>query len=188
MYDNEKLNKYIYVLDLDLLKSICDKLDISYNIHIELPNGFIRKTSEVLHKEFIIQMILDKLLQNKSSKVIYSLKIQCYDTKRLTKKDYVYYGQYKTTNKNIYNLLLELTNNEFRFGAISQKIIKDYWRKNKLITYEQFAKLWMKEYSSGDIKYKELAYNQFMKKYGNTVQWYKLKNDAVDYFTTLGLL
>jgi len=33
--------------------------------------------------------------------------------------DYIYYGEYKTTNNNIKKLLLKLTDNKFKFGALS---------------------------------------------------------------------
>lgn len=42
--------------------------------------------------------------------------------------DLVYYGQYKTTQKPILKLMKSLTNNQFKFGAISQIVIRDFWR------------------------------------------------------------
>ena len=77
------------------------------------------------------------------------------------------------------NLLKELTNGNFKFGAISQKIIRKIWKSNKLITYENFAKLWEKENEKGGINYPELAYNQFMKKYGSTEEWYNHKRNIL---------
>ena len=34
-----------------------------------------------------------------------------------------------------------LTNNLFKFDAISQKLIRYTWRNNKLITYKKFTEL-----------------------------------------------
>ena len=47
----------------------------------------------------------------------------------------------------------KLTNNKFKFGAISQKIIRFIWRKNILISYKEFANLWIKE-NMKEINYK----------------------------------
>lgn len=96
----------------------------------------------------------------------------------INKNDYIYYGQYKTTNKDILKLMKTLTNNKFKFGAISQKIIRLIWKKNKLITYEQFANKWLKENEKG-INYEELAYNQFMKNNGNIKEWFENKNKVI---------
>ena len=68
----------------------------------------------------------------------------------------------------------KLTNNKFKFGAISQKIIRKIWRKNKLITYKKFAELWINENNIG-INYLELAYNKFMKNNGNKDEWHENK-------------
>ena len=51
--------------------------------------------------------------------------------------------------------------------------------KNKLVTYEDFAKLWVNENKKGGINYPELAYNQFMKKHGSTEEWYKHKKNIM---------
>ena len=72
----------------------------------------------------------------------------------------------------------KLTNNKFSFGAISQKIIRLTWRKNKLITYKNFAEKWMKENEKG-INYEELAYNQFMKANGNIKEWHENKKKVI---------
>jgi len=178
------IKKHIYVLDIKSLKQICNNFGISYNIFIEL-NSSIKNTNEILHKEFIINNILYKIKTNKNIKIIYSKNIQNYEnTNNLTENSYVYYGQYKTTDINVYNLLKNLTFNKFKFGAVSQKIIKSYWKDNILITYKQFANLWLEE-SKTDVKYKELAYNQFMKKSGNKTEWKKLKNESLNFLRIL---
>jgi len=181
--------KYIYVLNISQLKEICENYDIEYNIYIELENGSIKKTSEILHKEFIINNILNKLEHNRCNKVIYSSKIQNYEkTDNLDINSYIYCGQYNTTDNNIKKILKMLTDDKFYFGAISQKIIKKYWMENKLITYKQFAKLWLNEYKLGEINYDELAYNKFMKKHGSKDKWLKYKSKVLIFFENNYLL
>lgn len=174
--------KDLYILDIPTLKKICNKYNIDYNIYIELKNNNIKKIQGINHKEFIINDIIKYLLTKKiPKKTIYKLIIQNYDSlEYIDENMYIYYGQYKTTNKNILKLLKKITNNLFYFGAISQKLIKYYWKKNKLITYKEFAKLWLIEYNNGDIAYPELAYNQFMKLNNNKNEWFKYKQKITD--------
>lgn len=141
------------------------------------------------NKEFIINKILNVLHGKKDRKIIYSKMIQNYETtQHLKKSNIVCYGQYKTTDKNVKNLMINLTNGKFKFGAISQKIVKKHWAQNKLLTYDNFSKLWLKEYDNGLINYDELAYNNFMKKYGDKKKWFAEKAKIVVTFKTMGLL
>ena len=177
---NDEVIKYLVFLNMKQLKSICDKYSIFYNIFIEKDNKIL-KTSEVDHKETIINNISYYLKKNKvPPKTLYSEKIINFDKlDKVSKDDIIYYGQYKTTNKNILNLLKGLTDGKFKFGAISQKIIRKTWKNNKLITYKDFAKLWANENKKGEINYPELAYNQFMKKHGSTEEWFKHKKNIM---------
>ena len=81
-----------------------------------------------------------------------------------------------------------MTNGKFKFGAISQKIIKTYWLKNILISYKDFAKEWISEHNKGEIDYNELAYNKFMKEHRDKEKWFEEKKIIVDEFKNMGLL
>ena len=177
---NDEVIKYLVFLNMNQLKSICDNYGIYYKIFIEKDSKEI-KTNEIDHKETIINNISYYLKKKKvPQKTLYTKKIINFDNlDKVSKDDFIYYGQYKTTNKIILNLLKELTDGKFKFGAISQKIIRKVWKNNKLITYENFAKLWEKENKKGEINYPELAYNQFMKKHGSTEEWYKHKKNIM---------
>lgn len=187
--DLEIINDNLYPLDLNYLKIICDKYDIDYNVYIE-SNGDIKKLGTINHKEFIINDIMYYLKNNKiPKKTIYKQKIQNYTTtNNLKSSDYIFYGQYKTTDKNILNLLKSLTNNEFKFGGISQKLIKLIWKKNKLITYEKFAKLWYAEFKKGTGHYREWAYNQCIKNNGDITKWKKIKNNSISIIKKYNIL
>lgn len=189
MYMNlNYVKQNIYVLNIQQLNKICDKLGIDYNIYIETDDG-MRKINDKLHKEFIIDKILGVLNGKKDRVVVYSKTIQNYGTtEHLKKTNYVYYGQYKTTDKNVKRIMVKLTNGKFKFGAISQKVVKKHWAQNKLLTYENFSKLWLEEYNSGAINYDELAYNNFMKKYGDKNKWFAEKAKIVATFEKMKLL
>jgi hypothetical protein len=187
--DYSYIQKNIYALNIQQLHTVCSKLNIDYNIYIETNND-LKKINDKLHKEFIINKIFNVLIYKlKDKKIFYSNKIQNYsNTDNLKETDYIYYGQYSTINKNIKKLLMNLTNNTFKFGAISQKIIKKAWMQNKLLTYKSFAKEWLKEYNNGEINYNELAYNKFMKQYGDKNKWFAEKKIIIDTFKNMNLL
>jgi transposase-like protein len=173
------------------LKTICNKFNISYNIYIEKNNKII-KTSEIDNKITIIKNIRKFFKYEKiPSKTIYKNKIIKFEKlDSINENNYIYYYQYSTTNKNILELMKKLTNNKFKFGAISQKIIREIWRKNKLITYKEFASLWINEYNNNlqGINYPELAYNQFMKNNGNIKEWFENKQNILTIFKKYNLL
>ena len=62
-----------------------------------------------------------------------------------------------------------------------------YGKKNKLITYKELANLWLKNMNDID-NYKELAYNNFMKKFGDKNEWFKIKKQIINYFESIDLL
>jgi hypothetical protein len=56
--------------------------------------------------------------------------------------------------------------------------------KNKLITYKEFSKLWKFENNKG-INFKELAYNEFMKKIGDKELWFYNKKKLFYYLKNI---
>lgn len=172
------------------LKQICKNFNIDYHIYIETDNGIKKiNNNSNPHKLFIINKIINVLKGNPDKKIIYSKSIQNYNqTNNLNKNDFIYYGQFNTTDKNIKKLMLELTKGKFKFGAISQKIIKSLWISNKTITYKKFANLWLEQFEKGFIDYEELAYNQFMKKFGDKNLWFEKKSSIVKKFIQMKIL
>ena len=200
--DLKLIIKNLIYLNIDELKIICGKLNISYNIYIE-KNDKIIKTNEIDHKIIIINNIKkslkntktihidNQLLSSPTYKTLYKKNIINFDKlDNINENTYIYYGQYYTTNKDILKLMKELTNDKFKFGAISQKIIRTIWKKNKLITYKEFANLWINENNKQKlgINYPELAYNQFMKKVGDRNKWFDMRNEIIILFEKYKLL
>ena len=184
--DLELIIKNLIFLNMIELKKICDNFNISYYIYIEKNNNII-KTNEIDHKEIIINNIKKYLKNKKTSTTIYKKSIINYENKNINENSFIYYGQYKTTNKKILELMKKLTNQKFKFGAISQKIIRKIWKKNKLITYKDFAYIWNNENEKG-INFPELAYNNFMKINGNIDRWHQYKKNIILLFKHYNLL
>lgn len=133
-------------LNMKEIKNFCDRVGIPYKIHYHR-DGKLRVSGEVDRKAIILDRIRG-YAKNRSvgQPTIYSNKVVCFDPlpKILNASDHVFYGQYKTTHKSILALMKTLTDGKFKFGAISQEVIRDFWREGKSPTYQQFAKSWIK--------------------------------------------
>ena len=77
--DLEYVKEHIYVLNMSELKNICCNIDVDYNIYIDTDNG-IKKIHDSLHKEFIINKIIKVLDGGEDNKIIYSKRIQSYES------------------------------------------------------------------------------------------------------------
>jgi hypothetical protein len=133
----------IYYLNIGELKIICKELNIDYHFKITKNHKLISKGTD--KKINIINNII-RVLQGKSSKstIIPEKVIKFTKLNGITKTSKIYYGQYINGNKKILNLMKKLTNNKFKFGATAQEILFDHWKRGKLMTYNTFAKKWLK--------------------------------------------
>lgn len=142
----DKLN----LLNEEELKYLCNYLEIPYyfldkkyrplSFHLdkkELIKRFItfikNKTNHIIYKPIIID---DKLFIDKQQ-----IKLD------VDKNDLIYINQFDDNNKHIYNLLKKLTNNKYKNGNLSKYILNIIFKQNKLITYNKFAKIYLKLYN-----------------------------------------
>ncbi|HMV43098.1 MAG TPA: hypothetical protein PK079_14170 [Leptospiraceae bacterium] len=167
----DSINKNIYYLNLKELKLLCDIHKIPYKILYKSRDGKIKNTGILDRKEKIIQRILLFLKERKIGKptlfpqnVILQTEIT-----NLTPKEKIYFGLYKNGNKEILELLKSLTESKFKFGATAQLILLDSWAKGKLLTFQEFSQIWLKE-SQKKISHPEWAYLSDLAN-GNVKDW-----------------
>lgn len=143
---DQALDRDLNYLNMQEIKAFCDKTCIPYKIHYYRDDK-LRMSGEIDRKAIILDRIRAFVETRKVvSPTIYTSKVSCFDplASKLTPSDYVFYGQYKTTHKNILALMKSLTDGKFKFGAISQEVIRDFWREGKAPSYQQFAIAWLK--------------------------------------------
>lgn len=115
-----------------------------------------KKTSSVDRKEIVIKKILAKINKRPVKQSVIPLKVINHKPiKKITVNTPVYYGQYKSTNKDILQFMKLHTEGKFRFGPIALRILYDGWTRGKLMTYMQFARKWLREYDKTDKPIKE---------------------------------
>jgi len=163
--NKEQLNliiKDIYYLNITELVTFCDSHNIPYVIYEEQSNGQLKKTSAIDRKEIIIKKILKfiEVADYLPSKSIIPFAVINKDPlpKILTKNQKIFYGQYSNANNNILLFMKKITDGQFKFGSIAQKILWDNWTSGKALTFEEFAKEWLNERVKRTGPIKEWAY------------------------------
>ena len=140
------IDKDLNYLNMEEIKAFCNKTGIPFKIHYYRANK-LRVSGEIDRKAIILDRIRFFIKSRTIAQpTIYKTKVTCFDPlpSKLAPSDHIFYGQYKTTHKNILSLMRALTDGEFKFGAISQEVIRDFWREGKAPSYEQFAIAWIK--------------------------------------------
>ena len=162
---------YIYYLNIVELKNICKKLDISVDIYLQRDDTLI-KSGYYDDKKTMIDNIRTYHNNKKPKVSIYKKKVICFrELVSISSNDYIYFGQFKNGNKKIFKLMQLLTDGQFKFGSIGIDILRETWKKNKLITYQQFANEWIKRNNNKKIK-KEWKYlTDLHNKTINKEQW-----------------
>ena len=171
----DHISNNIVCLNMSELKIITNMLNIDIYYYVEYKIGELTKGA-MEKKAVIIKKIL-RNLENKKIKntVIPSICVYKNLNKndKLTAHSKVYFGQYVNGNKEIFDLMKNLTEGKFTFGVIAQNILFNEWKKGKLISYKQLAKKWMTT-KIGD--HPEWQYIEYVRKNGTHVGWSKYRS------------
>lgn len=146
-HEKNELFQNINYMNFSELKTTCDKYKIPYKIHIEVSKNKLKKINDMDRKGIIIKRIKHFVSTGKTqkptifpNKVISTFKLPS----PLQSSHLILYGEYKNGDKNILYLLKSLTDNQFKFGAIAQEVLRECWSKGEAPSYAKFAKLWLK--------------------------------------------
>lgn len=172
----DKIVNDIYYLNMVEIKTFFKKHDLPYTIYEASAGGDLKKTSIIERKGQLIEKMKMWLNgQHVKPTVIPYCVINHTEPLYLTKYSKVYYGQFNSTNDAIQRLLRQLTNNQFKFGAIAVHLIWDLWIEGKLVTYNQFAKMWIWANDNHNNPLIEWAYLTDMKKGMDRTKWKALR-------------
>jgi hypothetical protein len=133
-------------LNLAEIKSFCKRHSIPYAIAIETKDGSRKKTKEDDRKGVMLNRVRHFLRTG------IVLEATCFPAsvvspdplpENLTAMDRLFYGQYDKTNRSMVNLLRELTDGNFRDGAIARILAREFWTRGKAPTFREFASAWL---------------------------------------------
>lgn len=175
----EKIFLDMNYLNMQELKKFCNQYHIPYFIYVKTTNGTLKKTNVLERKGMILTKIKKFITTKKIPKPTVFPKNVVTEKelpKNLTAKDLVLYGQYKNGDEQILKLIKQLTDGQFKFGAIAQEVTRDFWSRGKEVNYEQFAKLWLKALAEHKKPNEEWAFLVDRHKGLDIKNWKELRN------------
>jgi hypothetical protein len=135
----------LYYLNTAEIKSFCDRHSIPYRISIETSAGR-RRTSEDDRKGVMLERIRQflrtgKVLQETCFRARVVNLEPAPDT--LNADDRLFYGQYDKSSRAMMSLLADLTDGQFRDGAIARILARSFWTRGEAPTFKEFAATWL---------------------------------------------
>ena len=144
--DQQGLLDELNYLNMDEIRSFCDRYCIPYRIWIRTPDGERRRTTDIDRKG----IILDRIRRYLKTGIVpgptcfpacvVSSEIGTGDIKAT---DRLLYGQYDKKNVAMMALLKRLTAGQFKDGAIARILANEFWRSGTAPTYREYAARWL---------------------------------------------
>jgi hypothetical protein len=134
-------------LNMGEIKSFCKKHEIPYAIAIETRDGKRRMSGEYDRKGVMLERVRHFLKTGViRGETCFRAAVVCFDPlpKKSAAGDRLFYGQYDKSNLAMIARLKELTNGEFKDGAIARILARDFWASGTAPTFREFAAAWRK--------------------------------------------
>ena len=132
--EREQLLDDLNYLNMAEIKSFCQRHSIPYRITIETEDGSTKTTSEEDRKGVVLNRIRAFLQKGViPEETRFNARIVCFDPPpaELTPDDRVFYGRYDKSNRQMIALMKELTNGQFRDGALARILAREFWTRGK---------------------------------------------------------
>jgi len=144
--EREQLLDDLNYLNMAEIKSFCQRRSIPYRITLETEDGSTRTTNEEDRKGVVLNRIRAFLQKGViPEQTRFNARIVCFDPPpaELTQDDRVFYGRYDKSNRQMIALMKELTNGQFRDGALARILAREFWTRGKAPTFKEFAAAWL---------------------------------------------
>jgi hypothetical protein len=144
--EQQKLLEDLNYLNLGEIKAFSNKHSISYSIWIETRDGRRRITQDNDRKGVILNRIRHYLRTGQIlDATCFPVTVVCFDDlpKDLKPTDKLFYGQYDKKNSALVGLLEELTDGQFKNGAVARILAREFWSKGIAPTFQEFARAWL---------------------------------------------
>jgi hypothetical protein len=144
--ERQQLLDDLNYLNMAEIKSFCQRLSIPYKITIETEDGSTRTTSEEDRKGVVLSRIRTFLEKGViPEETHFNASIACFDPPpaEFTPDDRVFYGRYDKSNRQMIVLMKELTDGQFRDGALARILAREFWTQGNAPTFKEFAAAWL---------------------------------------------
>ena len=177
-HEIERLLADLYYLNSAELRGFCKAHGLPYTIRIESPDGGFTRSKDADRKGVVIDRIVH-FLNTGAVKPATTFRRQVISSKELARapleSDPVRYGEYKNHHAATLNLMKQLTDGKFEFGAMAQEVLRACWSRNQAPTYREFARLWEKAVSDHSKPNPEWAFLTDLSKGTAGGDWKKLR-------------
>ena len=174
----EQLLADLNYLNMAEIKSFCQRHSIPYRITIETEDGSPKATSEEDRKGVVLDRIRTVLQKGViPEETRFNARIVCFDPPpaELTPDDRVFYGRYDKSNLQMMALMKDLTDGQFRDGAIARILAREFWTRGKAPTFQEFAAAWLQGVQEHTAPNPEWAFLSDRTRGTATKDWKKLR-------------
>lgn len=150
--EREQLLQDLNYLNLKEFRSFCNDHGIPYAIWVETESGGEKKTRDTDRKSVVLERLRHYLKTGRIKKATtFAADVVANrpPPKRFKATDRLYYGWYDKKNPAFLNALKKLSDGQFRNGAISRILAREFWTRGEAPTMEEFAKAWQKANEKG---------------------------------------
>ena len=143
--ERERLVRLIQYLNLAEMKAFCQQHELPLYIHVERPDGSLRRTGDRDRKDVVLARILALALHDRrTGPTVYrrSLVADAPLPARLSGRTRLLYNQYEKHNPRFLATMARLTGGAFRTGMIARLVLRDFWTAGTAPTMRQFAIAW----------------------------------------------
>lgn len=134
-------------LNLEEMRDYCARNGLALMIHVERPDGTLRRTSDRDRKDVVVARIVQFALHGECdgptvyrADVVSSAPLPA----RITSRTRVRYNQYEKKNPRFVETLEKLTGGEFQTGMIARLVLRDFWTEGRAPTMAEFAEAWLR--------------------------------------------
>lgn len=174
-----RLLEELNYMNLEEIRGFCAPRGIPYKILAEQPNGEPKVTKDTDRKPIVLARVRRYLASGKTddaSCIPASIVRDAKPPARPKPGDRLYYRWYAKEHVGVIRLLRDLTDGQFRDGAVARVVAMAFWTRGQAPTCEQFAKAWIEAKSEEHrLLTPEYAYLTDLKRHRADDSWKALR-------------
>lgn len=133
-------------LNLQEIRSFCDRHAIPYRILVETADGRTKPTKDTDRKPVILHRVRHYLTTGDvlgATCLLAGIVREDAPPPELQPTDRLYYRWYNKTYGSVMGLLKDLTGGRFRNGALARVLVMEFWTRGEAPTFAEFADAWV---------------------------------------------
>lgn len=145
--EHAKLLDELNYMNLEEIRGFCSKHGIAYRVLAKYPDGKVRTTKDTDRKPIVLARVRRFLSTGDAGQptCIPSTIVREQDPpSRLGPRDRLYYRWYAKEHEGVIRVLRDLTDGQFKDGAVARVLAMEFWSRGEAPTLAEFARSWTK--------------------------------------------